>query len=179
MSHRLLLRASTDYNITAYSDVDWAGCPDTRRSTSGFCVYLSDSLVSWSTKRQPMVSHSSAEVEYRVVANTAAECIWIRRLLGELHCDISKATVIFYDNVSAVYMSTNPVHHKHTKHIELDIHFVCERVQLGALRVLHVPTGEQFADVLTKGLSTATFERFCSSLCVAPLTHQIAGGHEE
>jgi hypothetical protein len=126
--HGLLLRASTDYNITAYSDVDWAGCPDTRRSTSGFCVYLSDSLVSWSTKRQPMVSHSSAEVEYRVVANTAAECIWIRRLLGELHCDISKATVIFYDNVSAVYMSTNPVHHKHTKHIELDIHFVRERV---------------------------------------------------
>lgn len=175
-SHGLLLRASDDYSITAYSDADWAGCPDTRRSTSGFCIYLGDSLVSWSSKRQPTVSRSSAEAEYRAVANAAAECIWLRQLLGELHLDVAKATVIFCDNVSAVYMSSNPVHHKRTKHIELDIHFVRERVQLGALRVLHVPTGEQFADVLTKGLPTATFERFRSSLCVSPITHQTAGG---
>ena len=94
------------------------------------------------------------------MANAAAECIWLRQLLDELQCSISKATVAYCDNVKAVYMFLNPVHHKRTKHIELDIHFVREHVQLGDLRVLHVPTGEQFADVMTKGLPTATFEAF-------------------
>ena len=125
------------------------------------------------------MSRSSAEAEYRAVANAAAECIWLCQLLGELHCGIKKATVVFCDNVSAVYMSSNPVHHKRTKHIELDIHFVRERVQLGELRVLHVPTGEQFTDVMTKGLPTASFESFRSNLCVLPITHQTAGGVED
>jgi hypothetical protein len=114
-SHGLHLRASSDFSVIAYSDADWGGCPDTRRSTSGFCVYLGNSLVSWSLKRQPTVSRSSAEAEYRAVANAVAECIWLRQLLGELRCDLKKATVVFCDNVSAVYMSSNPVHHKRTK----------------------------------------------------------------
>jgi hypothetical protein len=175
-SHGLHLHASSDFSVTAYSDADWGGCPDTRRSTSGFCVYLGSSLVSWSSKRQPTVSRSSAEAEYRAVVNATAECIWLRQLLGELRCDLNKATVVFCDNVSAVYMSSNPVHHKRTKHIELDIHFVCERVQLGQLRVLHVPIGEQFADVMTKGLPTKSFEHFRSSLCVTPLHESTTGG---
>ncbi|XP_066323353.1 uncharacterized mitochondrial protein AtMg00810-like [Miscanthus floridulus] len=152
-----------DLPITAYSDADWAGCPDTRRSTSGFCVFLGDALVSWSSKRQPTVSRSSAEAEYRAVANAAAECIWLRQLLGELQCAITKATVTYCDNISAVYMSANPVHHKRTKHIELDIHFVRERVQHGDLRVLHVPTGEQYADVMTKGLPIQFLRRRADS----------------
>jgi hypothetical protein len=110
------------------------------------------------------------------VANAAAECIWLRQLLGELQCPIQKATVAYCDNVSAVYMSANPVHHKRTKHIELDIHFVRERVQVGELRVLHVPTGEQYADIMTKGLTTKTFEAFRDSLCVHAMTHKTAGG---
>jgi histone deacetylase 1/2 len=156
-SHSLLLRASATLDITVYSDADWAGCPETRRSTSGFCIFLGDSLVSWSSKRQPTVSRSSAEAEYRALANAAAECIWLRQLLGELHHPVHKATLAFCDNISAVYMSSNPIHHKRTKHIEPDIHFVRERVQAGELRVLHVPTGEQYADVLTKGLPTSSF----------------------
>jgi hypothetical protein len=172
----LHLCGSHNLSITAYSDADWAGCPDTRRSTSGFCVFLGDALVSWSSKRQPTVSRSSAEAEYRAVANAAAECIWLRQLLTELQCAVTKATVAYCDNVSAVYMSANPVHHKRTKHIELDIHFVRERVQLGDLRVLHVPTGEQYADIMTKGLPTSTFAAFRSSLCVLAPTHETAGG---
>ena len=74
--------------------------------------------------------------------------------------------VVYCDNVSAVYLSANPVHHRQTKHIELDIHFVHEQVALGRILVLHVPTAQQFADVMTKGLPTSTFEEFCSSLCV-------------
>jgi hypothetical protein len=145
------LRASSELTVTAYSNTDWVGCLDTLQSTSGFYVFLGDALVSWSSKRHPTVSRSSAEAEYRVVANAATECIWLRQLLGELHCGVTKATVTYCNNVSAVYMSMNPVHHKRTKHIKLDIHFVRERVQVGDLRVLHVPTREQYADVMTKG----------------------------
>jgi hypothetical protein len=167
-SSGLLLHSSSPLDIVAYSDADWAGCPDTRRSTSGYCVYLGGALVSWSSKRQPTVSRSSAEAEYRAVANGVADCVWLRQLLDELGSPPSKATVVFCDNISAVYMSTNPVHHRRTKHIELDIHFVREKVALGELRVVHVPTTQQLADIMTKGLPTVSFQSFRSSLCVLP-----------
>ena len=81
MALGLTLIVSTSLEMVAYSNADWAGCPDTRRSTSGYCVYLGPSLVSWSSKRQPTVSRSSAEAEYRAVANATAECTWLRQLL--------------------------------------------------------------------------------------------------
>uniref|UniRef100_A0ACD5V1F3 Uncharacterized protein n=1 Tax=Avena sativa TaxID=4498 RepID=A0ACD5V1F3_AVESA len=174
--HGLHLHRSTALDLVAYSDADWAGCPDTRRSTSGYAVFLGDALISWSSKRQPTVSRSSAEAEYRAVANVVAECCWLRHLLGELHVDLPKATVVYCDNISSVYMAANPVHHRRTKHIELDIHFVREKVALGALRVLHVPTTQQFADLMTKGLPTAAFEEFRSSLCIRPPDAQTAAG---
>ena len=159
-SHELRIAGSSSIAIAAYSDADWAGCPDTRRSTSGYCIYLGDTLVSWSSKRQPTVSRSSAEAEYRAVANTVAECCWLRQLLVELHCVIDKASVVFCDNISVVYLSANPVHHCWMKHIELDIHFVCEKVALGQFRVVHIPTTHQLADIMTKGLPLSSFKAF-------------------
>jgi len=163
--------------LTAYSDADWAGCPDTRRSTSGFYVYLGDNLVSWSSKRQTTVSRSNAEAEYRAVAHVVAECCWLRQLLQELHISIPLATVVYCDNVSAVYMAANPVHHRRTKHIEIDIHFVREKVALGQFRVLHVPSAHQFADIMTKGLPVQLFTDFRTSLCVRDASATIAGGY--
>nr|XP_020167574.1 uncharacterized mitochondrial protein AtMg00810-like [Aegilops tauschii subsp. strangulata] len=177
MAFGLTLTASPSTDLVAYSDADWAGCPDTRRSTSGYCVYLGPSLISWSSKRQNTVSRSSAEAEYRAVANAVAECSWLQQLLQELHHDVSHATLVYCENVSVVYLSTNPFHHRRTKHIELDIHFVREQVALGRIRVLHVPTAQQFADVMTKGLPTSIFEKFRSSLCVTGDV-SIAGGVE-
>ena len=107
-SYGLLLRHSPSMMLSVFSDADWAGCPDTCRSTSGYCIYLGDSLLSWSSKLQPTVSPSSAEAEYRAVANVVAECCWLRQLLGELHCVVDKASVVFCDNVSAVYLSAKP-----------------------------------------------------------------------
>ncbi|XP_071676833.1 uncharacterized protein [Lolium perenne] len=123
----LSIHASSSSNSVAYSDADWSGCPDTRRSTSGYCVYLGSSLISWSSKRQPVVSRSSAEAEYRAVANNVTECTWLGQLLSELSCPIDKAMTVFCDNVSDVYLSANPVHHRRTKHVELDIHFAKDR----------------------------------------------------
>jgi hypothetical protein len=95
-----------------------------------------------------------------------AEASWLRQLLAELHCPLTKSTLVYCDNISAVYLSTNPVQHQRTKHVEIDLHFVRDRVALGDIRVLHVPTTSQFADIFTKGLPSSTFSEFRSSLNV-------------
>ena len=112
-------------------------------------------------------SRSSAEAEYRAVANGVAEASWLRQLLEELHSSLAKSTLVCYDNVSVVYLSTNPVQHRRTKHVEIDLHFVRDRVAVSDVRVLHVPTTSQFADIFTKGLPSSTFSEFRSSLNVA------------
>ncbi|GKD28342.1 ribonuclease H-like domain-containing protein [Tanacetum coccineum] len=127
----LQLFRSTTSQLIAYSDADWAGCPATRRSTSVYCVFLGDNLMTWSSKRQDMLSRSSAEAEYRGVANDVAETSWIRNLLRDLHTSLFTATLVYCDNVSALYMSANPVQHQRTKHIEIDIHFVRDKVAAG------------------------------------------------
>nr|GEX79768.1 ribonuclease H-like domain-containing protein [Tanacetum cinerariifolium] len=140
LDYGLQLFSSTTDSLIAYSDVDWAGCPTTRRSTSGYCVFLGNNLLSWSSKRLPTLSRSSAEAEYRGVANAVAETCWIRNLLRELHTPLSSATIVYCDNVSAVYLSSNPVQHQRNKHIEIDIYFVCDLVATGQVRILHVPS---------------------------------------
>ncbi|GJX69622.1 ribonuclease H-like domain-containing protein [Tanacetum coccineum] len=144
------------------------GCPTTRRSTSGYCVFLDNNLLSWSSKRQATLSRSSAEAEYRGVANVVAETAWLRNLLRELHSPLQRATLVYCDNVSAVYMSSIPVQHQRTKHVEIDMHFVRDQVAAGHVRVLHVPSRYQFADIFTKGLPYALFDDFRSSLSVRP-----------
>ncbi|MFS7932952.1 putative RNA-directed DNA polymerase [Helianthus anomalus] len=175
VDYGIRLVKSQVHSLVAYSDADWGGCPDSRRSTSGYCVFLGDNLISWSSKRQPTVSRSSAEAEYRGVANAVAEATWIRNLLFELGVQLRRASVVYCDNVSAVYLSDNPVQHQRTKHIEIDIHFVREKVRVGDIRVLHVPSSSQYADIFTKGLSREMFQNFRSSLtvCVPPV--QTAG----
>jgi len=171
----LVLRPCQQEDLVVYSDADWAGCPDTRKSTSGYAVFLGDNLISWSSKRQNTVSRSSAEAEYCAVANAVAEASWLRQLLSELHSPLRRATLVYCDNISAVYMTSNPVQHQRTKHIEIDLHFVRERVAVGYLRVLHVPTSSQYADIFTKGLPSSVFTEFGSSLNVRSTDDQTAG----
>nr|GEU62247.1 ribonuclease H-like domain-containing protein [Tanacetum cinerariifolium] len=142
------------------------GCPTTCQSTSGYCVFLGDNLPTWSFKRQDTLSCSSAEVEYCEVANAIAETSWICNLLRELHTLLFTATLVYCDNVCAVYMSANPVQHQHTKHIEIDIHFVHDKVVAGHVQVRHVLSRFQYAYFFTKGLSDPLFVDFRSILSV-------------
>ncbi|KAJ9551953.1 hypothetical protein OSB04_015998 [Centaurea solstitialis] len=177
LAHGLQIHVSPSMNLTAYSDADWGGCPASRRSTFGYCVFLGDNIVSWSSKRQGVVSVSSAESEYRGVANTIAETSWIRNLLRELHRAPTKATIVYCDNISAINMSSNPVQHQRTKHIEIDIHFVRDKVTLGHVRVLHVPSSSQYADIFTKGLPHSLFSEFKSNLNICTSDVQTVGGN--
>ncbi|GKD43908.1 ribonuclease H-like domain-containing protein, partial [Tanacetum coccineum] len=121
LDYGLQLFSSSTTSLVAYLDADWAGCPTTRRSTSSYCVFLGNNLLSWSSKRQLTLSRSSAEAEYCGVANTITETCWLQNLLRELHTPLNFATLVYYDNINDVYLSCKPVQYQRTKHIEIDI----------------------------------------------------------
>uniref|UniRef100_A0A251U9V3 Putative ribonuclease H-like domain, GAG-pre-integrase domain protein n=1 Tax=Helianthus annuus TaxID=4232 RepID=A0A251U9V3_HELAN len=125
------------------------------------------SIPEWMSRHAPF--------HLRGVANVVAELCWLRNLLLELHLPIARASLVYCDNVSAIYLSGNPIQHQRTKHIELDIHFVREQVQRGAVRVLHVPSPHQVADILTKGLPRVLFDDFRSGLSIRPPFASTAG----
>lgn len=163
-------------SLLVYSDADWAECPKTCRSTSGFCIFLGGNLVSWSSKKQATVSRSSVDAEYWSVAQSVAELEWLQSLLSELHVDNVSCPVVLCDNTSPTYMAVNPVKHTRTKHIEIDIHFVRERVAKGKLKVPYVPTDDQLDDFFTKSLSTVRFATSCTHLGITVPPASIEGG---
>ncbi|GJY67218.1 ribonuclease H-like domain-containing protein [Tanacetum coccineum] len=157
MDFGLQLYISATTSLVGYTDADCAGCPSTCRSTSGYYVFLGDNLLSWLAKRQHTLSRSNAKDEYRGVANVVAETAWLLNLLHKLHSPPSTATLVYCNKVSFVYMSANPVQHQWMKHIEIDIHFVPDMVTAGQVKVLHVPSRYQYADIFTKGLPLALY----------------------
>ncbi|KAM1306524.1 hypothetical protein ACFX2H_008899 [Malus domestica] len=145
-----LTYSKSDLTIQAFSNADWAGDPNDRRSTTGMVVFLGANPISWSSKKQQTVSRSSTEAEYRAMSTTTAEIDWILQLLSFLQVHIPSSPVLFCDNLSAIALSFNPVQHQKTKHIDVDVHFVRERIAQKQLAVQFVSSREQFADIFTK-----------------------------
>jgi histone deacetylase 1/2 len=156
----LKISRSSSLLVSAFSDADWAGCLDDRRSTGGFAVFVGNNLVSWSARKQAIVSRSSTEAEYKAVANATVEVMWIQTLLMELGIHAPRAAKLWCDNIGAKYLSANLVFHARTKHIEVDYHFVRERVARKLLDIEYVSTKDQVADGFTKPLPVRQLEMF-------------------
>ena len=150
--------------IQAYSDADWAGDPTDRRSTTGYCFLLGDSLISWRSKKQTVVTRSSTEVEYRALTATTTELIWLRWLLQDLGVDCSTATKLHCDNQSAIQIAHNDVFHERTKHIEIDCHFIRHHLLQGTPTLQSVSSQDQLANIFTKPLPLGTFRDLSSKL---------------
>ncbi|KAH9783113.1 hypothetical protein KPL71_009187 [Citrus sinensis] len=156
--------------INCFSDSDWACDKDDRKSVAGYAVYLGSNLVSWSSKKQAVVSRSSTEAEYRALAQATAEVTWIQSLLKELHIHLVTAPIMWCDNQSAIALAHNPVYHAKTKHVELDIHFIRDKVTAKQITVQFIPSEDQNADVLTKALTFNQFHYLRSKLNVHPVS---------
>ena len=165
----LLLRANDSLHITGWTDSDWASCPITRRSVSGYFVQLGSSPISWKTKKQHTVSMSSAEAEYRAMAYLTKELIWLKRILQALGILHDHPMTLYCDSKAALHIANNPVFHERTKHIELDCHFVRDEIIAKTIATSYVTTTTQLADVFTKALGRSEFEGFKIKLGIQDL----------
>ena len=160
----LIFRKSKSREVEIYTDASWAGEQTDRRSTTGYCSYVWGNLVTWRSKKQAVVSRSSAESEYRALALGICEGMWLQRLLRELKVEVQVSALMFTDSQAAISIAKNPVHHDRTKHIEIDRHFISEKVNTGVIQLSYIPTRQQIADVFTKALPRITFDEINSKL---------------
>lgn len=166
----VLLRADSDLRITAYCESDYNSCLLTRRSLSAYIVLLGSSPISWKTKKQEVVSMSSAEAEYRSMAFALKELKWLKQLLLSFGIPHNSPMQLFCDSQAAIYIAANPVFHERTKHVESDCHSVRDAVQDKLITTEHLSTTEQPADILTKALPAPTFAYLLSKLEIQDLS---------
>jgi hypothetical protein len=157
-----------------YSDSDWARNPDDRRSTTRYALFLEPCLVSWCAKKQPVVSKSITEIEYKSLAFATAELCCLRMLFKELDLFLPCSPALWCDNVSTLALASNPLYHARTKHIEVDYHFIREKVVNKDVKTSYISTDEQIADIFTKGLTTIHFLWLRDKLkvCSPPISFQ-------
>jgi hypothetical protein len=158
-SFGLFYTKAEDFMLEGYSDSDWCGDVDDRKSTSGYVFFLGDTTFTWLSKKQPVVTLSTCEAEYVAAGGCVCHVIWLRRLLKELNFAQEKATQIYLDSRSAIELAKNPVHHERSKHIDLKFHFIREHVKEKEIELVHVKSEDQAADIFTKPLSTRLFEK--------------------
>jgi hypothetical protein len=167
MFHGLHFSTHSTLDLCAYSDADWAGDPTDRHSTTGFCFFLWDFLISWRSKKQHIVSRSSTEVEYRALADTTSELLALRWLLEDMGLTHSSLIVIHCDNCNAIQIAHNNVSHERTKHTEIDCHLMHHHLSAGILRLLLVNSYDQTANIFTKTFPPGRFRNLVSKLKMA------------
>ena len=156
--------------LVGYSDADWAGDLETRRSTTGYLFQLGGGAISWNSKRQSSVALSTTEAEYMALSAATQEAIWLRMLLEDLHIPQEQATVILEDNQACIAVVKNPTCHSRMKHIDIRLHFTRERVVSKEVELQYCESGQMVADILTKAIPRPKFEelRELMGLMVVP-----------
>jgi hypothetical protein len=160
----LMFKSYGHLKVEGYCDADWANSLDDRRSTSGYCVFVGGNLVSWRSKKQPAVSRSTAEAEYRAMSQGLCEILWVRNLLSELKVLRKGPSMLYCDSKSAINIANNPVQHDRTKHVEIDRFFIKEKIDDHVVVLTHVTSGDQVADCLTKGLGLKECQLACNKM---------------
>ncbi|KAK8710039.1 hypothetical protein V6N13_145383 [Hibiscus sabdariffa] len=162
--HGLIFRKSLDRSVKLYTDSSWAGSLTHRRSTSGYCSFLWGNMVTWRSKKQAVISRSSAEAEFRALAQGICEGIWLLKLLKDIHPTAATGFELFSDNKSAIQLAKNPVQHDRTKHVEIDRHFIQENLKNGVVTLSYTQSAHQLADIFTKALPRQSFVSFLGKL---------------
>ncbi|XP_042753221.1 secreted RxLR effector protein 161-like [Lactuca sativa] len=165
----ILIPRQGGLKLVSYCDADWLGCLFSRRSRTGYLLLLGGAPISWKSKKQSVVSRSSAEAEYRAMASTVSEILCVRSLLKELCEAPTEGTTLFCDNLAAKHIANNPVFHERTKHVEMDCYFVRERVDSDEIRPMHINTTGQIADLLTKPLGAQQLRNLLVKLSMQDL----------
>ena len=151
-SHVILFSKQNSQQLQGYCGADWGCSIDDRKSTTGYAIFLGSSLVSWCSLKQRSVSHSTTEAEYRSLAAATSELLWVRLLLKEIDLSSGSLPSLWCDNLSATYLTANPVLHSRTKHMKIDFHFIRDLVQKKELWVQYISSHDKLADILTKPL---------------------------
>ena len=146
--------------LEAYSDSDYAGCPYTRRSVTGYVMLMGKGCVSWRARKQATVATSSTEAEYKAASDACRQLEWLRIFGDELGDNVTAPTPLCMDNQGAIFLAVNPVIDRRTKHIDIRYHFIREMVEKDAVKIFYVATEDQLADSLTKSVPRVILERF-------------------
>ena len=160
----LLFSKNNVSNIFGYTDSDWAGDQTTRKSTSGYFTFVEGNLVTWRSKKQKVVARSSAEAEFRGMAHGICELLWIRNILKDMGIDYEKPMNLHCDNKAAIEIAQNPVQHDRTKHVEIDHHFIKEKLDQKIINFPFFKSENQLADILTKAVSGKVFHSIIDKL---------------
>ncbi|RVW67455.1 Retrovirus-related Pol polyprotein from transposon RE1 [Vitis vinifera] len=160
----LYFKKTSSREVEVFTDADWAGSLTDRRSTTGYCSYVWGNLVTWRSKKQSVVARSSAEAEFRAMAHGICEGMWLQRILKELGIISNSTMTVLCDNKATISIAKNPVQHDRTKHVEIDRHFIKEKLEGGTIRLMYIHSSRQTADILTKALPKTTYENMKSKL---------------
>ncbi|KAJ4719087.1 Retrovirus-related Pol polyprotein from transposon TNT 1-94 [Melia azedarach] len=166
----LFYSCSDNFELVGYSDSDWAGDTDDRKSTTGFVFFMGDTAFTWMSKKQPIVTLSTCEAEYVAATSCVCHAIWLRNLLKELRWSQEKPTKIYVDNKSAMALAKNPVFHDRSKHIDTRYHYIKECITRNDVHMEYVKSQDQIADIFTKPLKQEDFIRLRNSLGVIRLS---------
>jgi hypothetical protein len=160
----IIFKSRGHLKVESFCDADWANCLDDRRSTSSYCVFVGGNLVSWRSKKQSVISRSTAEAEYRAMSLVVCEMLWLKNLLTELKVLRRGPLKLWCDNKSAINIANNPVQHDRTKHVEIDRFFIKEKLDDGTLELHYVHSRGQIAYCLTKGLGVKECKMLCNKM---------------